>query len=247
MTPFAAELIGTSLVLLIGTSVNANVSLKGTFGHEGGWMVGATGWALAVFVGVVVAGPISGAHLNPAVTIGLASAGKFPWSQVPMFVLAQMVGATLGSIITWSMYKDHFDATREQPETILGVFCTAPAIKHYPRNFISEAIGAFVLVYVIFHFQGAEVSIYSKQATTPIGMGSLGAIPVAFLVWGLGLSLGGATGNAISPARDMGPRFAHTVLPIKGKGGSNWSYSPVPVFGSIAGAVAAAMLYLHMG
>ncbi len=238
MSPFAAELIGTMLLILLGTGVVANVVLKGTKGFNSGWMVITTGWALAVFVGVVFAIPYSGAHLNPAVTLGLAFAGKFAWSKVAGFILAQLLGSMAGAFLTWIVYFDHFNAT-EDAGTQLAVFSTGPAIHNKLFNFISEVVGTFVLMFVIFYFSGAEFTGEKK----PIGLGSLGAVPVAFLVWAIGLSLGGTTGYAINPARDLGPRIMHSVLPIKGKGSSDWKYAWVPVIGPCIGAAIAAALY----
>jgi glycerol uptake facilitator protein len=241
MSEFAAELIGTMLLILLGDGVVANVVLKGTKGNNGGWMVITTGWALAVYVGVVFAAPYSGAHLNPAVTIGLAVAGKFAWMKVGSFIVAQVLGAMLGSFIVWIVYKDHFDST-ENAETQLAVFSTSPAIRNRTFNFLSELVGTFVLVFVVFYFTNAEIT----TDKTPIGLGSLGAIPVAFLVWAIGLSLGGTTGYAINPARDLGPRIMHTLLPMKHKGGSNWKYAWIPILGPCVGAVIAAFLYLFL-
>jgi glycerol uptake facilitator protein len=241
MSEFAAELIGTMLLILLGDGVVANVVLKGTKGNNGGWMVITTGWALAVFVGVVFAAPYSGAHLNPAVTLGLAVAGKFAWAKVVSFIVAQVLGAMLGSFIVWIVYRDHFNAT-ENSETQLAVFSTSPAIKNRMFNFLSEVVGTFVLVFVVFYFTNAEIT----SEKTPIGLGSLGAIPVAFLVWAIGLSLGGTTGYAINPARDLGPRIVHTILPMKHKGGSNWKYAWIPIIGPFVGAAIAAFVYLYL-
>lgn len=240
MTPFLAELIGTMLLVLFGAGVCCNVSLSKTYGHQSGWIVIVFGWAIGVFVGVFVAGSISGAHLNPAVTIGLAVAGSFPWAQVPVFILAQLIGAALGAALTWLHYKPHFDAT-ENPDAILGVFSTAPAIKHTFQNFMSEVIGTFVLVFAVFYISGA--SIGGQKAS----LGALDALPVALLVLGIGLSLGGTTGYAINPARDLGPRIVHAFLPILHKGKSNWQYAWVPVVGPVVGAGLAAGLFLLLG
>lgn len=239
MYPYLAELIGTALLLLLGNGVVANVVLRNTKGNNSGWIVITTGWALAVFVGVVFAGPYSGAHLNPAVTIALAVAGKFNWADVPLYIAMQMLGAMLGTTLVWLNYKDHLNST---PEVGLqrAVFCTEPAIRNTLRNFICEITGTFVLLFTIFYFTGAEIG----PEKTPVGLGSLGAVPVAFVVWSIGLSLGGTTGYAINPARDLGPRIMYALLPIKGKGHSDWSYSWVPVLGPITGAVIAASLYL---
>ena len=241
MSEFTAELIGTMLLILLGNGVVANVILKGTKGNNGGWMVITTGWALAVFVGVVFAGPYSGAHLNPAVTLALAITGKFVWSKVGLYVAAQLLGSILGALLVWIVYKDHFNATAE-PDTQLAVFSTGPAISNSVFNLLSEVVGTFVLIFVIFYFTNAEMG----DLKTPIGLGSLGAIPVAFLVWAIGLSLGGTTGYAINPARDLGPRIAHSLLPIKGKGSSRWKYAWVPIIGPFAGAAIAAILYLWL-
>lgn len=239
MSEFSAELIGTMFLILLGTGVVANTILKGTKGFNGGWMVITTGWALAVFVGVVIAGPFSGAHLNPAVTLALAIAGKFAWSKVGYYILAQVIGSVLGAFIMWIVYRDHFNSTAD-PDTQLAVFSTGPAIKNAVFNLLSEIVGTFVLIFVIFYFTNAEMG----DQKTPIGLGSLGALPVAFLVWAIGLSLGGTTGYAINPARDFGPRIAHALLPMKDKGHSDWKYAWVPVVGPFIGAALAALLYL---
>jgi len=241
MTPFMAEMIGTMLLILLGDGVVANVLLNDTKGHNGGLIVITTAWGLAVYVGVVVAGPYSGAHLNPAVTIGLAIAGKFAWSLVPGYIAAQMLGAFMGAFLVWLMYFDHFQRTNK-PDSILAVFCTGPAIRNYVSNVVSEVIGAFVLIFVVFYIAGAQIT----STKTPIGLGSIGALPVALLVWVIGLSLGGTTGYAINPARDLGPRIVHFLVPIKNKGTSDWEYAWIPVFGPIAGAALAAVLYLNL-
>lgn len=241
MSEFTAELIGTMFLILLGNGVVANTVLKGTKGHSGGWMVITTGWALAVFVGVVIASPFSGAHLNPAVTLGLAIAGKFAWSKVVFYIIAQIIGSILGSLIVWIVYRDHFNNTTD-PDTQLAVFSTSPAIKNSVFNLLSEIVGTFVLIFVLFYFTNAELS----DQKTPIGLGSLGALPVAFLVWSIGLSLGGTTGYAINPARDFGPRIAHAFLPIKDKGHSNWKYAWIPIVGPFIGAIIAAVLYLFL-
>jgi glycerol uptake facilitator protein len=240
MSEFVAELIGTMFLILLGTGVVANTILKGTKGNSGGWMVITTGWALAVFVGVVVAGPYSGAHLNPAVTLGLAIAGKFAWSKVLLYIIAQIIGSILGAFLMWVVYRDHFNSTSD-PDTQLAVFSTGPAIKNAVFNLFSEIVGTFVLIFVLFYFTNAELGAVQQ---TPIGLGSLGALPVAFLVWAIGLSLGGTTGYAINPARDFGPRIAHALLPIKEKGHSNWKYAWIPIAGPFIGAIIAALLYL---
>ncbi len=239
MSEFTAELIGTALLILLGNGVVANVVLKGTKGHSGGWMAITTGWALAVYVGVVFATPYSGAHLNPAVTLGLAIAGKFAWAKVGLFALAQLIGSVIGAVVVWLVYRDHFTATADA-NTEMAVFCTSPAFHNRTFNLLSEIVGTFVLVFVIFYFTTPELG----REKTPIGLGSLGAIPVAFLVWAIGLGLGGTTGYAINPARDFGPRLAHAFLPLRQKCSSNWGYAWIPILGPFIGAAAAALLYL---
>lgn len=244
MTAFVAEIIGTFLLILLGGGVVANVVLEKTKSNDLGWMVITTAWGFAVFVGVSVAGPYSGAHLNPAVSIGLAVAGKFAWHLVLEYVLAQFIGAMLGALLVWVVYKDHFKATADG-ELKKAIFCTAPAIRNYSSNLISEIVGCFVLVFVVLYFTGANLTD-TINGDMPIGLGSLGAMPVAILVWVIGLSLGGTTGYAINPARDLGPRIVHAILPIKNKVSSDWSYAWVPVVGPIIGAVLAALLFLAL-
>jgi len=189
------------------------------------------GWAIAVFVGVFSTSAVSGAHLNPAVTIGLAIAGKFDWALVPTYVLAQLLGAMLGSTLVWMHYRQHFDST-ENPEDQLACFSTGPAIKNHFQNVYSEVLGTFVLVFAV---------LFMTKATNSLG--PLDALPVALVVLGIGLSLGGTTGYAINPARDLGPRIMHAILPIKGKGSSHWEYSWVPIVGPVIGAVLAALVF----
>ena len=241
MTEFIAELIGTALLILLGNGVVANVVLKGTKGNNSGWMVITTAWGLAVFVGVVISAPYSGAHLNPAVTIALAIAQKFDWIKVPYYILAQLCGAMIGSFLVWVIYKDHFDAT-EDKNLKAAPFATSPAIRNLKSNLFSEIIGTFVLIFVIFYFTNAEMG----SDKTPIGLGSLGALPVAFLVWVIGLGLGGTTGYAINPVRDLGPRIIHSIIPMKEKGSSDWSYAWVPIVGPAIGAALAALLYMAL-
>ena len=237
MTPFISEIIGTFLLMLLGCGVNANVVLKDTKGTNSGWIVITTGWALAVYVGVVVAGPYSGAHINPAVSIGLAAAGEFPWQEVPSYIVAQFIGAMLAALLVWLNYKDHFDRTKDK-KLQLAVFSTAPAIPNVVLNFLAEVTGTFVLVFAVLYFTDASI----LETDSIIGLGSLGALPVAFVVWSIGLSLGGTTGYSINPARDLGPRIMHAILPIRDKGDSDWSYSWIPVLGPIAGGLLAAIL-----
>ncbi|MDQ7949437.1 MAG: MIP/aquaporin family protein [Pedobacter sp.] len=239
MNAYVAEFIGTALMILLGNAVVANVVLTGTKGSNSGWIVITTAWALAVFVGVVVAGPYSGAHLNPIVTLAMALAEKFEWNRVPFYVIAQLTGAMFGSLLVWLMYKDHFDATADQGLKA-APFATAPAIRNNFSNLFSEIIGTFVLIFVIFYFASPT---FGTKEVTAIGMGSLGAIPVSFLVWVIGLSLGGTTGYAINPARDLGPRIIHTFVPIKDKGKSGWDYAWIPIIGPVIGAVLATLLF----
>lgn len=242
MTPFIAEILGTMLMILLGNGVVANVVLKGTKGNNSGWIVISTAWAFAVFVGVTVAGPISGAHLNPIVTLGLALIGKFAWNQVTTYVIAQLIGAMLGAFLVWLSHKDHFAATEDEAGK-LACFSTGPAIRNPSSNLISEIIATFVLIFVIFYISGPELTITSDAGAT-IGLGTMGALPVSILVWTIGLSLGGTTGYAINPARDLGPRIMHTLLPIKGS--SDWSYAWIPIVGPIIGSSLAAALYLAL-
>jgi glycerol uptake facilitator protein len=241
MSPFTAELIGTMLMILLGNGVVANVVLTGTKGNSGGWIVIATAWGLAVFAAVAVAGPYSGAQLNPAVTIGLALARKISWSIVLPNISAQFLGAFIGQTLVWLMYYDHYEKTTDAG-AILATFSTGPALRNYGLNLISEIIGTFVLIFVVFYFTGAELG----PEKTPVGLGTLGALPVTFLVWGIGLSLGGTTGYAINPARDLGPRIIHAILPIKNKKSSDWGYAWVPVLGPLIGALLAAYVYFQI-
>lgn len=238
MTPFVAEIIGTGFLMLLGLGVVANVLLDETYGNDSGWISITTAWGLAVFVGVMIAGPYSGAHLNPAVTIGLAAAGKFAWNMVPEYILAQFIGAMIGALMVWLLYRDHFNETKD-PSAKLSVFCTSPAIRKVSSNLISEMIGTFALVFGVLYITQATI----QDTDQIIGLGSVGALPVAFLVWVIGFSLGGTTGYAINPARDLGPRIMHFLLPFKTeKRDSDWNYSWIPVIGPILGALCAAGL-----
>jgi glycerol uptake facilitator protein len=243
MTPFIAEILGTFLLILLGNGVVANVVLNGTKGNNSGWIVITTGWALAVYTGVLVAGPYSGAHLNPAVTIALAVGGVFEWALVTNYILAQFIGAMLGAFMVWFLYRDHYKIT-EDNNSVKATFCTAPAIRNLPANFISEVVGTFVLLFAVFYIVAPEMVI--EHQSVSFGLGSLGAIPVAFIVWVIGLCLGGTTGYAINPARDLGPRIIHALLPMKHKRDSDWGYSWVPVLGPITGGSLAALLYLAL-
>lgn len=245
MNEIVAEFIGTFLLILLGNGVVANVVLSDTKGHNSGWIVISLGWGLGVFVGVAVAGPVSGAHINPAVSIGLATAGLFPWIKVLPFILAQMSGAMMGAFTVWLFYRPHFNRTQD-PAAQLGCFSTGPAIRNRWSNFISETIGTFVLIFVILYISEPSVAL-EGGTEVKMGLGTLGALPVALLVTAIGLSLGGTTGYAINPARDLGPRIMHSLLPMEHKGSSDWSYAWIPVLGPIAGALIAAAFFLLHG
>ena len=229
------EFIGTAILVLFGDGVVASTVLKKSKGENGGWVVITFAWGLAVMLGVFIAGPYSGAHLNPAVTLGLAAAGTFSWSLVLPYIVAQMLGGFVGAVLVYLFYKDHYDAT-EDPAAKLGTFCTIPAIRNYGRNLFCEIVGTFVLVFVI-------LTLSVDSNIPEVGMGALGAFPVAMLIVALGMSLGGTTGYAINPARDLAPRLAHALLPIRGKGSNDWGYSWVPVLGPIVGGFLAAGFY----
>ena len=230
MSTFIAEFFGTMVLIILGGGVNGAVSLKKSFAESGGWILITLGWGLAVTLAVYAVGSVSGAHINPAVTIALAVAGDFAWAEVPMYILAQMLGAIAGATIVWLHYLPHWRTT-EDPGTKLGVFSTSPAIPSRWANLLSEIIGTFVLI-------AGLLFIGANQFTE-----GLNPIVVGALVAAIGMSLGGSTGYAINPARDLGPRIAHYILPIKGKGDSNWSYAPIPVVGPILGGFLGATIY----
>ncbi|MEL6251638.1 MAG: MIP/aquaporin family protein [Bacteroidota bacterium] len=246
MSEFIAEFIGTMILLLLGNGVVMNVLLKETTGHDAGWIVITAGWGMAVFVGVFITMDVSGAHLNPAVTFGLAAAGKFAWAKVPSFIAAQCLGAAVGTSLAWLMYRKHYAVTESKGDK-LGTFATAPSIPSTIDNFISEMIGTFVLVFAVLYIASPEISIGAVDGVavegSKIGLGALGALPVGLLVFAIGMSLGGPTGYAINPARDLMPRIMHTILPIPNKGDSNWGYAWIPVAGPIAGGLVAAGLF----
>lgn len=231
MTSFVAELLGTTFLIIIGNGVVANVVLPKTKGQNGGLISIVLGWMIAVFVGVYMTADSSGAHLNPAVTIALATAGKFDWSLVPMYLLAQMLGAMLGAFVVWMIYKDHLNEAESATDQ-LAVFSTGPSIRRIPQNFITETMATLVFILGILYIKPAETNL-----------GALSALPVALLVGGIGFGMGGPTGWAINPARDLGPRIMHFLLPMKGKGGSDWGYAPIPVFGPIVGGIVAGIIY----
>src|SRR4029453_13801489 len=244
MQTLLAEAIGTMLLVVLGDGVVANVVLTGTKGEKSGWIVIATGWGVAVAIAVVARGRVAGAHLNPAVTIALATIGSFKWVDVPGYLAAQLGGAFVGAVLVWVMYLPHWAPTSDV-DAKLAVFCTGPAIRNTPANFITEVIGTAVLL-----FGGLAIAANAQGWAKPGGVAlavgvSRGLQPllVGVLVIGIGLSLGGPTGYAINPARDLGPRLAHAVLPIAGKGDSDWGYAWIPIIGPIVGGIAGAVLY----
>lgn len=241
MSNFLAEFIGTALLLLLGNGVVANVILEQTKGFNSGWIVITFAWGLAVFVGVFVAAPYSGAHLNPAVSVGLAMAGVFEWSNVPEYVAGQMLGAAFGTTLAWFTYRQHVQVTSDA-NAKLGIFATIPAIRGKADNFFSELLGTFVLVFAVL-FIALPTFSSPEVGTVEFGLGALGALPVALLVFVIGLSLGGTTGYAINPARDLAPRIMHALLPIANKRDSDWGYAWVPVVGPLVGALLAGFLY----
>ena len=248
MNIYLAEVIGTMILIILGDGVVANVLLSKSKGQNGGWMVITTGWAMAVIIAIFCVGRVSGAHLNPAVTIALAFVGSFPWAQVPGYIFAQIFGAFLGAVIVWLAYLPHWAETED--ETLkLAVFCTSPAIRRPVHNIISEIIGT-----ALFLFGVLAIAANAQQLKTPDGINlsavfSQGIQPilVGFLVWGIGLSLGGPTGYAINPARDLGPRLAFAVLPIAGKGTGDWGYFWIPVIAPIIGGIIGAGLFTVLG
>lgn len=243
MNPYIAEFVGTALLVLLGDGVVANVVLSKTKGNQGGWIVITFGWAMAVFVGVLCAAAASGAHLNPAASLGFAIAGQFAWALVPGYIAAQMLGGFTGAALVLGFYHGHFAATSDQPGK-LAVFCTGPAIRSPINNLFCEVLGTFVLVFAVLFIAGPTLEAAGPPAAKgTIGLGSLGAVPVALIVLSIGLSLGGTTGYAINPARDLGPRLAHALLPVPGKGGSDWGYAWIPVCGPLAGGALAALAY----
>jgi glycerol uptake facilitator protein len=240
MTPFLGEFIGTMLLIILGDGVVANVILNKSKGNNSGWLVIAFGWAMAVYVGVFVSAPYSGAHLNSAVTISLAMSGSFSWSLVGWYILAQVSGAMAGSFLVWVAYRLHFNET-DDANAKLAVFCTGPAIRSPLNNLLTEMIATFVLVFSVLYIAGPSISLNATDGK--MGLGAIGALPVALLVLGIGLSLGGPTGYAINPARDLGPRIMHSILPIPGKRDSDWNYAWIPIAGPIIGGLVAALVF----
>jgi glycerol uptake facilitator protein len=235
MSAFTAEVLGTMLLVLLGDGVVAGVLLNKSKAQNAGWMVVTTGWAMGVVVGVYAVGRISGAHINPAVTLGLAIAGKFPWAEVPRYIAAQFIGAFLGAVLVWLAYLAHWAET-ENKTSKLAVFSTVPAIRRYPANLITEIVGTFVLV----------LGVLAIAANSAPAQSGLTPLLVGFLVWAIGLSLGAPTGYAINPARDLAPRIAHALLPIPGKGDSDWGYAWIPVVGPAVGGIIGAVVYIGL-
>jgi glycerol uptake facilitator protein len=235
MNQFFAEFFGTAMICCFGSGVVSNDLLNKTKGNNSGWIVITFGWAIGVFTGVLIAADVSGAHLNPAVTLALVLAGKFSASLMPLYISAQLLGAMFGSTLAWLAYKKHFDAT-DDADSKLAVFCTMPNIRSYWYNVVTEIIGTYILCLAVLYMAKPEV-----------GLGALNALPVALVVLGIGLSIGGPTGYAINPARDLGPRIMHFLLPISGKRDSDWKYSWVPIVGPMAGAALAAVMFVLFG
>ena len=231
------EFIGTLVLVLMGDGVCAATTLERSKAKGAGWIVITLAWGFAVMAGVFIAGPYSGAHLNPAVSLGLAVAGTFPWKEVLPYCIAQMLGGFCGAGIVYIYYRDHYKASTANPDGILGTFCTMPAIDHKPMNFLCEIIATCVLVFLI-------LAIGTQANTPAVGLGSIGAFPVTAIIMSIGMSLGGTTGYSLNPARDLGPRCIHALIPLEGKRDSGWSYSWVPVVGPMVGCLLAAGLYL---
>jgi glycerol uptake facilitator protein len=247
MEAFVAELVGTCILVILGDGVVANVVLARTKGNQSGWIVITAGWGLAVAIAVYSVGRISGAHINPAVTIGLAAIGQFPWANVWAYVLAQLVGAFLGAVVVWISYRPHWAAT-DDAEAKLGVFATGPEIRSPGANLVTEMVGTAVLVFGVLAIaaNAGEMTAGTVDLSSVFATG-INPLLVGVLVWSIGLSLGGPTGYAINPARDLGPRLAHALLPIPGKGRSDWGYAWVPVVGPLAGGVLGAVAFQALG
>lgn len=241
MTPFLAEFIGTALLIVFGAGIVANVNLKDTLASgQTPWVLITSAWGFAVFVAAYATGQFSGAHLNPAVSVGLAVIGKFSWSLVPKYVLAQLLGAMTGSFLNYLFYIDHYKRTEDE-NAVRSTFCTGPAIRNFKNNFFSEFFGTFILIFGIYFIASPSIEIKGMEVTQ-YGIGALEALPVGILVWVIGMSLGGTTGYAINPTRDLGPRIVYQLLPRKNKK-PDWSYSWVPVVAPLCGAVIAGIVY----
>jgi glycerol uptake facilitator protein len=248
MLELAAELFGTMILIVFGDGVVANVCLKDSKGQGSGWIVIATGWAMGVTMAVYAVGRISGAHINPAVTVALASVGAFPWGSVPAYLAAQVAGGFLGGVLVWLIYLKHWRPT-EDPTAKLSIFCTVPAIRHRPANFLTEFLATAVFLFVLTAL-GDHVQVLERPGDLDLSVVYSGVVQpllVGLLVLAVGLSLGGPTGYAINPARDLGPRLAHALLPIPGKGASDWAYSWVPILGPLAGGLVGTWTYTLIG
>jgi|SRR6188768_664956 len=241
---YFAEFVGTALLILFGNGVVANVVLARTKGNNSGWIVITIGWGLAVFIGAFCSAKFSGAHLNPAVTVAMAVAGKLPLAKVMGYIIAQMLGAILGASLVYLFYRDHFKVT-EDGDAKLACFCTGPAIRNNAQSFFCEALGTFALILPIFLMVDPSLEVPGQEVK--VGLGTLGLVPVSLLVVAIGLSLGGTTGYAINPARDLGPRIAHAFLPIPGKRDADWGYAWVPVVAPLVGALLAALVQIWLG
>lgn len=250
MQPFTAELIGTALLVLFGNGVVCNVVLRGTKGNDAGWLTIAAGWGLGVYIGVFCSAEVSGAHLNPAVSVAMLIVGELTAVETGRYIVAQFLGAIIGATTVYLYYREHFRVT-EDPDAELACFCTAPEIRRFPQAFLCEAVGTFTLLLPIFLMASPAIELdvagltdqNGDSASLALGLGALGALPVGLLVFAIGLSLGGTTGYAINPARDLGPRLVHFLMPIRGKRDSDWAYSWIPVLGPLAGAAVAALVY----
>jgi glycerol uptake facilitator protein len=241
---YLAEFVGTALLILFGNGVVANVVLARTKGNNSGWIVIAIGWGLAVFIGAFCSAKFSGAHLNPAVTVAMAMAGNLTVGKVAGYIFAQMLGAMAGSTLVFFFYREHFKAT-DDADAKLACFCTGPAIRNNPQAFFCEAVGTFCLVLPIFLMVDPTIQVPGREVK--VGLGTLGLVPVSLLIVAIGVSLGGTTGYAINPARDLGPRIVHALLPVPGKRDADWSYAWVPIVGPLVGAALAAVVHIWLG
>lgn len=241
MNPYVAEFVGTALLILLGNGVVANVLLARTKGNDAGWIVIAAGWGIAVYVGAFCTEKFSGAHLNPAVSVAMLIVDKLSLTEMVGYIVMQMAGAMLGGLLVYVCYREHFNVTTDS-DAKLACFCNSPAIRNLGQAFVCEVIGTYALILPILLMINPSLTLPDGE-TAKIGLGTIGALPVGLLVFGIGLSLGGPTGYAINPARDLGPRIVHALLPIRGKRNSDWEYASIPVFGPIAGAALAAFTF----
>jgi glycerol uptake facilitator protein len=248
MEKYIAEVVGTALLIVFGGGVVANVSLARSKALGAGWIVVVSGWAMGVAMAIYAVGRISGAHINPAVTFSLAVIGSFPWVDVPGYILAQIVGAFLGAALVWLAFLPHWGLTEDRSAK-LSVFCTIPAVRRSPANLLCEVIGTAVLIFGVLAIgdNAQTLRAAGDLDLTVVYSGGIQPLLVGLLVWGIGLSLGGPTGYAINPARDLGPRLAHWILPIAGKGDSDWRYAWIPIVGPLLGGTVGALLYAAIG